>query len=110
MLSMFRDPIRRAYEELIWDSSPQGVILYACDEGETAWSTSDGSYSQFLLDAATMTLDNSDSPFVSVGEVHDNAVSLTQRVYPFDCQHPQIIQPRCAVSRQLPFAVNAGFF
>jgi hypothetical protein len=36
MLSMSRDPIRRAYEERIRDSSQREVILFACDEGEKA--------------------------------------------------------------------------
>lgn len=107
-LSMSRDPIRRAYEDRIGEALPQEVILFACDEGEAALDFPDGgAYSQYLLDATRIALANSDSPFVSVSQAHYRAVRLMQRDS-FVRQHPQILQPRCAVKRQLPLGVNGG--
>ena len=108
MLSMSRDPIRRAYEERIWDSMPQEVILYACDDGEKSFDSSDGGvYSHYLLNAAQMLSTSSRSPFVSVGRAHFKAVSIMRQDNSVMKQHPQILQPRCPASQQLPFAVNA---
>ena len=110
MLSMSRAPIRRAYEERIWNSVPQEVILYACDEGEIALDSDDGGmYSHYLLNAAQMVSTTSCSPFVSVSEAHYKAVSLMRQDDPSMIQHPQISQSRCAANRQLPLAVNAKF-
>ena len=110
MLSMSRDPIRQAYEERIWDSMPHEVILYACDEGEKSFDSSDGGvYSHYLLNATQMLSTTSRSPFVSVGRAHFKAVSMMLHDDPSIEQHPQIIQPRCPVNRQLPLAVN-GYF
>ena len=111
MLSMSRDPIRQAYEERIWDSMPQEVILYACDDGEKSMDSSEGGlYSHYLLNAAQMLSTTSRSPFVCVGRVHFKAMSMMRQDDPSMEQHPQILQPRCAVNRQLPLAVNAGGF
>jgi hypothetical protein len=110
MLSMSRDPIRRAYEERIQDSIPQKVILFACDEGEKAYDSDEGGeYSQYLLNAAQMAT-RSRSPFVSVSEAHYKAVSMMLHDDPSMEQHPQILQPRCSTHRQLPLAVNPNVF
>jgi hypothetical protein len=108
-LSMSRDPLRRAYEDRLWDSIPQEVILYACDEGEKSTDTPyGGNYSQYLLYVAEMLSTDSVSPFVSVSEVHFVAASLMRRDNLE--QRPQIIQPRCALNRQLPLVVGEEFF
>ena len=108
MLSMSRDPIRQAYEERIWDSMPQEVILYACDDGEKSLDSPDGGmYSHYLLNAAQMLSTASRSPFVSVSQAHFKAVSMMRQDNLLMEQHPQILQPRCAVNQQLPFGVNA---
>ena len=111
-LSMFRDPIRRAYEDRIRACVPQEIFLFACDEGETAKDTADGfySYSQYLLHAAQTAATDSNSPFVTVSEAHDLAVSMMKEDDPSTIRHPQILQPYCAVRRQLPFAVNTGWW
>jgi hypothetical protein len=110
MLSMSRDPIRQAYEERIQSSLPQEVILFSCDEGEKSLDSADGGvYSHYLLNAAQMVSTTSRSPFVSVGQAHYKAVSMMMHDDPTTEQHPQISQPRCATSRQLPLAVNANY-
>jgi hypothetical protein len=110
MLSMSRDPIRQAYEERILVSLPQEVILFACDEGETAMDSPDGGeYLRYLLTAAQMLSTDSRFPFVSVGQAHYKAVAMMQDDLSM-IQNPQILQPRCALEQRLPFVVNAGFF
>jgi hypothetical protein len=111
MLSMSRDPIRRAYEERIQDSLPQEVILFACNDGERAWDSDDGGvYSHYLLNAAQMVSTTSRSPFVSVSQAHYRAVSMMREDDPTMIQHPQISQPRCATGRQLLLGVSADFW
>jgi len=89
---------------------PQEVILFACDEGEKAFDSHDGDeYSRHLLYAA-QTATRSASPFVSVSETHYKAVSMMRQDDPSMIQHPQILQPRCAVRRQLPLAVNPRYW
>ena len=106
MLSMSRTPIRQAYEDRIWDSIPQTIILYACDKDEPAGDSPMGAiYAQYLLDATEMALAKSHSPFISVGKAHRKAVSLMQRD-PDVTQHPQIQQPFCGIHRRLPLAIN----
>lgn len=104
--SRFRDPIRQAYENRIQASSPQETILFACDQGEIAQGAPDGGqYSSHLLRATKLTLENSNTPFVSVNRAHHKAVSLMQ-ANPLTRQHPQIQQSRCPINRRLPWAVN----
>ena len=110
MLSMSRDPIRKAYEEQIQDSIPQEIMLFACDEGEIAAETYEGGrYVQSLLDATQKILDDSKSPFVNVSSVHYRAASLMQRKPSLFRQRPQIIQSPCPRSQRLPWAVNPNF-
>jgi hypothetical protein len=114
MLSMSRDTMRQAYEERIWGSMPQEVILYACDEGEAAMDTNEGhlySYSQCLLNATQIMLMDSNAQFVSVGQVHRQAASLMRQDNPsWMQQRPQIVQPRCSLHQRLPWAVNVECF
>jgi hypothetical protein len=109
MLAMSRDPIRQAYEERIADSLPQEIILFACDEGETAMDSVDGGkYSQHLLYAVQTALENLDSPFISVDYAHRKAASMMRREDRFlqQQQHPQILQTRCLPHQRLPLAIN----
>ena len=108
MLSMRRDPVRKAYEDQIWYSAPQEVILFACDEGELAWGTcAGGYYLQHLLFVAKMAL--ADYLFVSVSHAHRKAVSL-MKTDPHLRQHPQIRQTPCLPKRRLPLAVNSSYW
>ena len=110
VLSLSRDPIRRAYEDRIRDCPPQEVILLACDAGEKAQGTPyGGRYSTFLLHAARTAATDSYSPFVSANSVHRKAASL-MRAKPHILQHPQIQQSRCPINRRLPFVVNLDFW
>ena len=103
MLSMSRNRIRQAYEDRIEASTPQEVILYACDTGEAAKDSL--SYSLFLLRATQLALVHSSSQFVSVNQAHNKAVSLMQATSQTQ-QHPQIQQSRCSIHRRLPWAIN----
>ena len=106
ILSMSRDRLRRAYEDRIQASSPQEIILYACDEGEEAKDYL--SYSLFLQRATQLALVRSNSQFVSVVQAHTKAVSLMQATSNTQ-QHPQILQSRCSLHRRLPWAINLCF-
>ena len=111
-LSMSRDPVRQAYEERIEECAPQEIILFACAEGETAKDTVDEnirSYSQHLLDATRMILDEARSPFVRVSQSHARARGLIWK-NPLLQQRPRIIQPNLPIHQRLPFAVNPEFF
>lgn len=109
-LSLSRDPIRRAYEDRIQASSPQEIVLFACDHAEEAYSTVDGGeYSQHLLHATQMALIDSHSPFISVSRAHYKAVSSMRQDGLFMLQHPQILQSRCSMQRCLPLAINPNF-
>jgi hypothetical protein len=110
--SMFRDPIRRAYEARIRVALPQEVFLFACDEGEAAKDTADGfySYSQYLLHAAQTAATDSNSPFVTVSEAHDLAVSMMREDDPSTIRHPQIYSRVIPPRRELPLAVNVGWW
>jgi hypothetical protein len=114
VLSMSRDTIRQAYEERIWDSMPQEVILYACDESEAAMDTNEGhlySYSQCLLNATQIVLEDSNAQFVNVNVAHRQAASLMRQDNPFWMQQRlQIVQPRCSFHQRLPWAVNVECF
>ena len=103
MLSMSRDRLRRAYEDRIEASTPQEVILYACDEGEAAKDSL--SYSLFLLRATQLALGRTSSRFISVNQAHTEAVTLMQ-INSQTQQHPQIQQSRCSLHRRLPWAIN----
>jgi hypothetical protein len=104
-----RDSIRQAYEERILDSIPQVVVLFACDEGESAKDSRMGGISaQYLLDAPETVLTKSSLPFITVGKAHRKAVSLMKRDTSVD-QNPQILQPLCGSHRRLPFAINPNF-
>jgi len=110
ILSMSRDQIRQAYEDRILDSMPQEVVLYACDEDESAWGTSEGgNYLQYLLHATQRALTDSDSPFVNISRAHYKAASLLRQEKAYLDQHPQILQPRCSPHQRLPWAVNVRF-
>ena len=105
---MSRDPVRQAYEKCIADAMPQEIILFACDEGETADDTVDEnirSYSQHLLDATQMALADTRSPFISVNRAHSRAAAL-MRKNPFIQQRPQIQQSCSPIRLRLPWAVN----
>jgi len=109
ILSMSRNPIRQAYENQIQNCRPQEVILFSCNEGEKAMDTNEGGqYLQHLLYAVQLTLEDSDSPFVSVDYAHRRAVSLMRRENRFllQHQHPQILQSRCLPHQRLPLAIN----
>ena len=112
-LSMSRnDPVREAYEQRIAESTPQQIILFACDEGETTKDTVDEeiqSFSQYLLEATQMILDEARSPFVRVSQSHARARKLI-RENPKLKQRPRIIQPNLPIHQRLPFAVNPEFF
>lgn len=109
-LSMSRDPIRQVYENRIQYSSPQEIILFACDESEKSTDTpSGGEYSQSLLRAIEMTLADAYSQFVSVSRAHYKAVSLMRQDNSIRRQHPQILQSRCLPNRRLPLAINPDF-
>ena len=108
MFSINRGLLREAYENQILYSAPQEIILYACDEGETAGGTyAGGTYSQHLIFAARMASTDFASPFVSVPYAHCKAVSLMQ-TSPRMRQHPQISQSACLPGRHIPFGVNSN--
>ena len=108
-LSLSRDSVRQAYEELIKFAAPQEVILFSCNDNETSVDTREGwiySYSQCLLNAIQIALTNSRLRFVSVGRAHYKAVSLMKQAYsPYE-QNPTMLQSPCSVHRRLPLAVN----
>lgn len=109
-LSMFRDPIRQAYEDRIQAACPQEIILFAADQGELTWGTrKGGEYSSYLLAATRTALIDSNSPFISVNHAHNEAVSLMQTHF-YTRQHPQIQQTRCPINRRLPWAVNPNLW
>ena len=112
-LSLSRDSIRQTYEELIQFAAPQEVILFACNNCETAVDTNEWdiySYSQCLLDAIQIALANPRLLFVSVGRAHAKAVALIRQEHLPFVQNPKMLQSPCSVHRRLPLAVNESFF
>ena len=112
-LSLSRDSIRQAYEELIQFAAPQEVILFSCNDSETSVDTREGgtcSYSQCLLNAIQIALTNPLLRFVSVGRAHYKAVSLIKQEYLLYEQNPTMLQSPCSVHRRLPLAVNTRFW
>jgi len=110
VLSMSSDPIRKAYEQKIQDSPPQGIYLFACCEGETAKDSDvGGRYSVYLLSAVRMMLAVSCSPFISVDEVHDKAEALMSQAETLTPQHPEMLCSRRSTRRCLPLAVNPHY-
>ena len=101
-----------AYEERIADSAPQKIILFACDENESATDTVDEdiqSHSQYLLDATQMILDEARESFIIVSQAHVRARGLILK-NPKMQQRPKIRQPNLPIDQRLPFAVNPNFF
>ena len=80
MLSMSRNRIRREYEDRVQASSPQEIILYACDAGEAAKDSL--SYSLFLQRATQLALVRSNSRFLSVVQAHCKAADLKRMALP----------------------------
>ena len=106
-LSLSRNSVRKAYEKLIQRSAPQQVILFSCEDKEVTWGTAEGGfYSQYLLDAIELELENPHLRFVSVGRAHYRAVSLMRQDDFLSEQNPTMQQSPCSVHRRLPLAVN----
>lgn len=44
MQRALRDEVRKEYDELVMSAAPQLVRMYSCKEGESSWSSKNGSY------------------------------------------------------------------
>lgn len=103
-----RDEVRKEYEELVMNAAPQLARMYSCKEGESSWSSKDGSYyTSNLIGCAKELLKT--NRVVRVHQCHDAAAIKTATDVQNDLQrdqHPDIIPTKCLAQAELPICFN----
>lgn len=103
-----RDKVRKEYESLVMDASPQTVCLYSCSDKEVSSFNSDGSYyTQCLISSAKSLLSTSD--VVRVYDCHATAAPATTAMAKNERnleQHPEIEPAKCLSCQELPVSFN----
>lgn len=103
-----RKEVRTEYENLAMRAAPQLVRLYSCAEGESSYSSVNGSYYSYnLIESAKELLKSSD--VVTIHQCHNLASQKTANVVKKDLkmeQHPTIIPAKCLAQAGLPFCFN----
>lgn len=108
MQRALRDEVRKEYEELVMNAAPQLVRMYSCREGESSWSSKDGSYYTNNLIWCAKDLLNTNS-VVRVHQCHEATATKTAADVQNDLhrdQHPDIIPTKCLAQAELPICFN----
>lgn len=108
MRRALRDEVRKEYDEIVMNAAPQLVRMYSCREGESSWSSKDGSYYTNNLIGCAIDLLNTNS-VVRVHQCHEATAIKTAADVQKDLhrdQHPDIIPTKCLAQAELPICFN----